>query len=385
MGDGARITVNGSCGWSVGENLMSGSIDVHGNGGSSAGATLRGGRVFVAGTTGARTGISMKGGTLVVGGSVGYMSGFMMQRGTMIVCGDAADGIGDSMYEGTVYVGGSIHSLGADCIEAEVTDDDGACSQPSSSRMESRRPASTGRSSSPARSSGTSRSTSTTHGGGRCERRHSARLATATCSSRSGCGRPRRSRTSSPRPSSAATRNRGLGMTKRPPHFEDLTFVPCTLTRIPLEGYRETLRDGDRDRRPPRRRSRSSSPRPITIAGMSYGALSRNAKQALGMAATRVGISTTTGDGGMLDLEREALRPAGLPGAARAGTASTPTTCGMANAIEIVVGQGAKPGTGGVLLGAKVSPMIAEVRELPPGVDQRSPVRHPDFSGPTTC
>ena len=126
MSDGGRITVNGSCGWSVGENLMSGSIDVHGNGGSSAGATLRGGRVFVAGTTGARTGISMKGGTLVVGGSVGYMSGFMMQRGTMIVCGDAADGIGDSMYEGTVYVGGAIHSLGADCIEAELADEDRA-------------------------------------------------------------------------------------------------------------------------------------------------------------------------------------------------------------------------------------------------------------------
>ena len=126
MGDGARITVNGSCGWSVGENLMSGTIDVHGNGGSSAGATLRGGRVFVAGTTGARSGISMKGGMLVVGGSVGYMSGFMMQRGTMIVCGDAADGIGDSMYEGTVYVGGSVHSLGADCVEAELTDDDRA-------------------------------------------------------------------------------------------------------------------------------------------------------------------------------------------------------------------------------------------------------------------
>ena len=124
MCDGATITVNGSCGWSVGENLMSGSIAVNGNGGSSAGATLRGGHVFVAGTVGARAGISMKGGTLVVGGSVGYMSGFMMQRGTMIVCGDAADGIGDSMYEGTVFVGGSIQSLGADCIEAELTGDD---------------------------------------------------------------------------------------------------------------------------------------------------------------------------------------------------------------------------------------------------------------------
>jgi glutamate synthase domain-containing protein 3 len=121
MCDGPEIQINGNCGWSVGENLMSGSIAVHGNGGNSAAATIRGGRVFVEGHTGARTGISMKGGTLVVGGSVGYMSGFMMQRGTMIVCGDAADGIGDSMYEGTVFVGGTIASLGADCVEAEIT------------------------------------------------------------------------------------------------------------------------------------------------------------------------------------------------------------------------------------------------------------------------
>src|SRR5207248_10098535 len=126
MCDGPTITVRGNCGWSLAENLMSGAVAVHGNAGSSAAATMRGGRVFVAGDTGARAGIAMKGGTLVVGGSVGYMSGFMMQRGTMIVRGDAADGIGDSMYEGTVYVGGTIHSLGADCVEAELTGDDRA-------------------------------------------------------------------------------------------------------------------------------------------------------------------------------------------------------------------------------------------------------------------
>src|SRR5207237_8631568 len=54
----------------------------------------------------------------------------------------------------------------------------------------------------------------------------------------------------------------------------------------------------------------------------------------------------------------------------------------MADAIEIVIGQGAKPGTGGLLLGEKVSAVIAEQRTLPPGVDQRSPVRHPNFIGP---
>jgi len=124
MCDGPDISVTGNCGWSLGENLMSGSITVRGNAGNSAAATIRGGRVVIHGDTGARAGIAMKGGTLIVGGSVGYMSGFMMQRGTMIVCGNTGDGIGDSMYEGTVFVGGSIHSLGADCIESEITEED---------------------------------------------------------------------------------------------------------------------------------------------------------------------------------------------------------------------------------------------------------------------
>ena len=53
-----------------------------------------------------------------------------------------------------------------------------------------------------------------------------------------------------------------------------------------------------------------------------------------------------------------------------------------ADAIELTVGQGAKPGSGGLLLGSKVSDTIARQRDLPVGVDQRSPARHPDFLGP---
>ena len=52
-----------------------------------------------------------------------------------------------------------------------------------------------------------------------------------------------------------------------------------------------------------------------------------------------------------------------------------------ADALEIVVGQGAKPGTGGLLLGMKVSQRMSEMRTLPDGVDQRSTIRHPDFLG----
>jgi methylamine---glutamate N-methyltransferase subunit C len=164
------------------------------------------------------------------------------------------------------------------------------------------------------------------------------------------------------------------------PKLDDLTFVPCTLSRVPLEGYREKCSTevalGGRHGANP-----VVLERPITIAGMSYGALSGNAKTALGLAAKRAGISTTTGDGGMCQEERDAVDMMVyqvLP--SRYGF--NPDHLKLAQAVEIVIGQGAKPGTGGLLLGAKVSPMIAQQRTLPEGVDQRSPVRHPDFIGP---
>jgi glutamate synthase domain-containing protein 2 len=175
-------------------------------------------------------------------------------------------------------------------------------------------------------------------------------------------------------------RMQGFSMHRKVPSFDDLTFVPCTLSRVPLEGYRERC-----ETRTVLGTRFASKPividRPITIAGMSYGALSKTAKTALGKAATRLGISTTTGDGGMLWEERQAshlLVYQVLP--SRYGF--NPDHLKMADAIEIVVGQGAKPGTGGVLLGSKVSEIIADQRTLPVGVDQRSPVRHPDFIGP---
>ena len=164
------------------------------------------------------------------------------------------------------------------------------------------------------------------------------------------------------------------------PSFDDLTFIPCTLTRIPLEGYREKCSTktvlGTRFARKP-----IELDIPIMVTGMSFGALSYNAKVALARAANRTGTSTTTGDGGMLPAEREnskTLIYEVLP--SRYGFNIHHMK--MANAIELTVGQGAKPGTGGVLLGAKVSEQISKTRDLPPGVDQRSPCRHPDWMGP---
>ena len=162
--------------------------------------------------------------------------------------------------------------------------------------------------------------------------------------------------------------------------FDDLTFLPCSLTRIPLEGYREKCSTktvlGTRFAKKP-----IELDIPIMITGMSWGALSFNAKVALAKGAAAVGSSNTTGDGGMLTAEREHSRTLiyeVLP--SRYGINIHHMR--MADAIELTVGQGAKPGTGGLLLGSKVSDRIAEQRDLPIGVDQRSPARHPDFLGP---
>lgn len=119
---------------------------------------------------------------------------------------------------------------------------------------------------------------------------------------------------------------------------------------------------------------------PVTIAGMSFGALSANAKESLGRGASMVGTSTTTGDGGMTPEERghsETLVYQYLP--SRYGM--NPDDLRKADAIEIVLGQGAKPGGGGMLLGMKVTERVAGMRTLPVGVDQRSACRHPDWTG----
>jgi methylamine---glutamate N-methyltransferase subunit C len=173
---------------------------------------------------------------------------------------------------------------------------------------------------------------------------------------------------------------RGLGAKRKLPTFDDLLFLTASLTRYPLEGYREKC-----DAKTVLGTRFAGQPIeldiPITIAGMSFGALSATAKTALGRAATAVGTSTTTGDGGMIDEERAAssrLVYQCLP--SRYGF--RPEDLRRADAIEVVIGQGAKPGGGGLLLGQKVTERVARMRTLPAGVDQRSASRHPDWTGP---
>ena len=173
---------------------------------------------------------------------------------------------------------------------------------------------------------------------------------------------------------------RGGGAKRKLPHFDDLLFLGASMSRYPLEGYREKCETnvtlGTRFSKSP-----IEIDIPITIAGMSFGALSGPAKEALGRGATQAGTSTTTGDGGMTEEERghsEKLVYQYLP--SRYGM--NPDDLRRCDAIEIVIGQGAKPGGGGMLLGEKIDERVAKMRDLPAGIDQRSACRHPDWTGP---
>jgi glutamate synthase domain-containing protein 3 len=121
MNKNATVTIHGHCGWGVAENIMSGLVRVTGNASQSAAASGRGGIVVIEGDASARCGISMKGVDIVVNGSVGHMSAFMAQKGHLVVCGDSGPDLGDSIYEAIIYLRGKVASLGADCIEKEMT------------------------------------------------------------------------------------------------------------------------------------------------------------------------------------------------------------------------------------------------------------------------
>ncbi|MBT3629410.1 MAG: FMN-binding glutamate synthase family protein [Rhodospirillaceae bacterium] len=173
---------------------------------------------------------------------------------------------------------------------------------------------------------------------------------------------------------------RGFGAKRQLPTFDDLLFLGASASRYPLEGYRERCETGvtlgTRHAKKP-----IELKIPITIAGMSFGALGAHAKEALGRGATAAGTSTTTGDGGMTPEERQSSKTLiyqVLP--SRYGM--NPDDLRRADGIEIVIGQGAKPGGGGMLLGQKINERVAGMRQLPEGIDQRSACRHPDWTGP---
>ena len=174
-------------------------------------------------------------------------------------------------------------------------------------------------------------------------------------------------------------RMRGFSLFKKIPTWDELTFLPGTLTRFVIEGYREKCLTetviGPKAKRP------LVLDIPIYITGMSFGALSYEAKTALARGATMAGTATCSGEGGMIPDERR-YSDKWLYQCIQSRYGFNPNHLRLADGVEFFIGQGCKVGLGGHLMGLKVSDQVAEMRSLPAGIDQRSPARHPDWLGP---
>jgi methylamine---glutamate N-methyltransferase subunit C len=175
-------------------------------------------------------------------------------------------------------------------------------------------------------------------------------------------------------------RMRGGGIFKKIPHWDELVFLPGTLTRFVIEGYREKCSTktvlGSRFAKNP-----LELDIPIYITGMSFGALSLEAKMALAKGASMAGTATCSGEGGMIPPERD-FSTKWYYQVIQSRYGFNPHHLMLADAVEFFIGQGCKVGMGGHLMGQKVTEQVAEMRSLPAGIDQRSPARHPDWLGP---
>ena len=221
----------------------------------------------------------MKGIDIVVQGSVGHMSAFMAQAGSLIVFGDAGDFLGDSIDEARLFVRGRVKSLGADCIEKPMREEHKRALHETLGRAGFNGEIDP----SEFKRYGSARKLYNFH--------------VDNAGAYSWIGRPEPLRALRPRSMnircrrSAARRPRnydirGAGTKRRLPHFDDLLFLGASISRYPLEGYREKCGTdiwlGTRFAQQP-----IHIKIPMTIAGMSFGSLSAQAKEALAAAPPR--------------------------------------------------------------------------------------------------
>lgn len=158
--------------------------------------------------------------------------------------------------------------------------------------------------------------------------------------------------------------------------FEDLVFVPAQLNKRPIDYYREKISSrtvlGRLSKKP------IEIATPIIIGAMSFGALSKEAKIALAKASTMADTMENTGEGGVLPEERKFSRKLIIQySTGRFGISEE--ILRKADAIEIKIGQGAKPGQGGLLPKEKVTEEIAKIRKVEKNKDIHSPAYHSDI------
>ena len=366
--DGPCITVKNNVSWGVGDNMLSGTITVEGNAGAIAGEALRGGTIIIHGNMGSRAGQVMKKGTLCCVGNASFMAGYMMYGGRMIILGNSGEKVGENMAGGAIFVGGEIESLGRDATivtpsPEELTE--------IAIFLEKHGLSFSGR------------FTKVICEGSERICGNGEPVLKPIAFTRFSGGHPpywneKVQQDIAVKSRIGRYRVRGYGAARHVPHFNDLAFKQDILPNMEKEMFSHIdMRTVIGDRSGARGLDLSM---PVLIAPMSLGALSPRAKVALAMASRLSDICENTGEGGMYS-----------PARTEAGQLIAQCLSGRlgwnihdmkrADALELYMSQGAKPGLGGQLMAAKLTREIAEMRGIPAGMDLRSPSRHPDVLG----
>ena len=366
--DGPNVVVDNNVGWGFADNMLGGTAIVHGNAGAITGVAMRGADVVVHGNLGSRAGQVMKAGTLCCAGSANFMAGYMMYGGRIIILGDSGDKVGEDLTGGSIYCAGKIQALGSD---AELTD---LPAEELESIMEflDKYEISFKGTFQKIQNAGKSLRYGTTEPRVR-------NIPFYTFTSGSDYWNEKVQEDIHVKAQIGRYRIRGYGAARSIPHLGDIAFRKDLGDLNARKGAIERVNmhteiGGDRGANP------LTLSMPLVIAPMSYGALSKSTKVALAIAAGMSKISENTGEGGMSDEQRAAsdqLMYQCLSG--RLGW--NIHDMNRADALEIYISQGAKPGLGGQLMAAKVTKEIAEIRGIPQGIDLRSPSRHPDVLG----
>ena len=366
--DGPSFEIDSNVGWGLADNMYKGSVVVGGNAGAIAGVAIRGAEVVVKGNMGSRAGQVMKAGTLCCAGDANFMAGYMMYGGRIIILGNSGEKVGEDMSAGEIFVGGEVQSLGSDAMQVEPTEEDltgirefldkyGLTFDGSFRKI-------------------VNAGTKLRYKNPEPQRRN---IPFFTFSGTSDYWNEKVQEDIYIKSQMGRYRIRGYGAARPLPHLTDIAFKrdlsqaghdPDLLKRVKM---RMTL--GDKHGARPLDLSM-----PVMIAPMSFGALSRSAKLSLAIASRLSGIAENTGEGGMMDRQREAADQ--LIFQCLAGRLGWNVhDMQRANGLEIYISQGAKPGLGGQLMARKVTKELAAIRGIPEGIDLRSPSRHPDVLG----
>lgn len=164
-----------------------------------------------------------------------------------------------------------------------------------------------------------------------------------------------------------------MGTQMNMPGWDDILIMGAQLNPMPLEEHAEvSLRTviGKRAKKP------MVLDMPVYISHMSFGALSKETKIALARGSAAVGTAMCSGEGGILPEEKEAAYKYVFEYVPNLYSV-TDENLKTADAVEIKIGQGTKPGMGGHLPGSKVTPEIAKIRNKPLGEDVISPSKFP--------